>query len=191
MLSLLGCGPSPPSANSATTHDLAECSGPSIDRLQHWLASGEGPTVPQKGSLLNEEDNSYVARATFTSNDEWHVLVIWLGNEFGASVDLKVSPGFTLSYSATSDFYIQLRPAFEWNGGHKWHLSVPSTGGQRVTSFFPFQASTWKKVDALGTPPHTLAEAQADASGLVVVGNTQNTLAFFSLRIDGFSPPCL
>jgi hypothetical protein len=169
---------------------LEECDTPSIDRLQQWLASGEGPTVPTTGSLLESDGmGGHVAKAEFTSASEWHVLVIWLANEFDASVDLSASSGFTLTYSATSDFYIQLRPGFEWSGGAKWHMPIPSTGGQTVTATFPFSADVWQ--ERLGTPPHTFEAALADARGLVPVGNSVNELTFSGLHIHGFEPPCL
>lgn len=177
-------------AGSGGLPTLEECATPSIDRLQQWIASGEGPTEPATGTLLVEKDGGgYVAEATFTSGSEWHVLVVWLGNEFGASIDLTASAGFTLTYSSTADFFIQLRPAAEWSGGAKWHMPIPSSSGQVVTQTFPFEAAQW--TEKLGTPPHTFEEALADASGFVIVGNTINDLTFHGLRIDGFEPPCL
>jgi hypothetical protein len=133
-------------------------------------------------------DAGYVAQAEFTK-PEWHVLVILLGNKFDASVDLSASSGFMLTYSSTADFYIQLRPAAYWSGGDKWHMPIPGTQGQVVTSFFPFDASAWQ--ERLGTPSHTFAEAQANARGMVVVGNQPNLLSFYGLRIDGYVPECL
>ncbi|GEM_PF-3560967 len=170
---------------------VENCPGVSIDRYQQWLASGEGPTVPATGSLLRQESDSTIARASFTQDNQWHVLAIWLGNEFGASVNLTLSKGFSLTYSATNDFYIQLRPAVQWSGGAKWHLLIPSTAGQSTTTFFPFEAAQWIKLTALGEPPHTFEEALADASGLVVVGNTKNEISFSGLRVDTYEPPCL
>lgn len=167
---------------------VVECTAPSIDRLREWLASGEGPTTPATGSLLVAEGDSYVARAAFTSASEWHVLAIWFGNEFGATIDLSDSSGFTLTYSATADFYFQLRPAAQWSGGDKWHMPIPSTAGQVVTTFFPFESSEW--TERLGTPPHSFLEALSDASGFAVVGNSQNELSFYGLQIDGFTPDC-
>jgi hypothetical protein len=139
--------------------------------------------------LQADGEGGYIAQATFTSSNEWHVLVIWLANEFEASVDLSGSSGFTLTYSATADFYIQLRPAFEWSGGAKWHMPIPSSGGQVVTHTFAFDASDWE--ERLGAVPHTFEAALADARGLVPVGNSQNEISFHSLRIDGYEPPCL
>lgn len=170
-------------------NSVDECDTPSINRYQKWLASGEGPTLPQTGDLLVSSGDGFAAEATFTTDNQWHVLAIWLGNEFGASVDLSASQGFTLTYSATADFYIQLRPAAEWSGGSKWHLPIPSTEGALVTTEFSFEAAEW--TERLGPPPHSFEDALGDASGFVVVGNKENALKFTSLSVDGYEPPCL
>jgi hypothetical protein len=167
-----------------------ECATPSIDRLQQWLASGEGTTVPATGSLLVSEGGKYAAKVTFV-NAEWHVIVVWLANQFEAQVDLSRSAGFRLTYSATDDLYVQLRPASHWSGGDKWLTLVPSTGGQLVTRFFSFSAASWTTLPELGTPSYSFASALGEARGLVFVGKTANVLDFRGLRIDGYQPPCL
>jgi hypothetical protein len=169
---------------------LQECATPSIDRLQQWLASGEGTTVPANGSLLVPEGGKYAARVTFV-NAEWHVIVVWLANQFEAQVDLSTSSGFWLTYSATDDLYVQLRPASHWSGGDKWLTRIPSTGGQLVTSFFSFSPDTWTTLPELGAPSYSFASALGEARGLVFVGKTANTLDFRGLRFDGYEPPCL
>src|SRR5882757_2919735 len=110
VLSLIGAG-----AASASPTGGCECATPSIDRYQQWLASGEGTTVPATGSLLVREGHQYAAKVTFL-NAEWHVAVLWLGNQFEAQADLSKSAGFWLTYSATEDLYVQLRPASNWSG---------------------------------------------------------------------------
>jgi hypothetical protein len=167
-----------------------ECATPSIDRLQQWLASGEGTTVPATGSLLVPEGNRYAAKVTFL-NAEWHVAVVWLGNQFEAQEDLSRSQGFWLTYTATDDLYVQLRPASRWSGGDKWLTRVPSTGGKLVTKFFSFSPDAWTSLPELGTPPYSFASALIEARGLVFVGKTPNQLEFRGLRIDGYQPPCL
>jgi hypothetical protein len=183
---------------------LHECATPSIDRLQQWLASGEGTTVPATGSLLvpartghdggprngHPKNVEYAARVTFV-NAEWHVIVVWLANQFEAQVDLSTSSGFWLTYSATDDLYVQLRPASHWSGGDKWLTRIPSTGGQLVTSFFSFSPDTWTTLPELGAPSYSFASALGEARGLVFVGKTANTLDFRGLRFDGYEPPCL
>jgi len=167
-----------------------ECATPSIDRLQQWLASGEGTTVPATGSLLVPVRKDYVAKVTLL-NAEWHVVVVWLGNQFEAQADLSQSRGFRLTYSATEDLYLQLRPASHWSGGDKWVTLVPSTHGRMVSRFFSFRPDAWTSLPELGTPAYSLASALPEARGFVFVGKTANKLEFRSLRIDGYVPPCL
>ncbi|GAA2991703.1 hypothetical protein [Actinokineospora diospyrosa] len=166
-----------------------ECAGPSIDRYQQWLASGEGTTVPATGSLLVREGRGYAAKVAFL-REEWHVVVVWLGNQFEARADLSASSGFWLTYSATDDLYLQLRPASHWSGGDKWLTKVPATGGKRVTAFFSFAADSWTWLPELGQPSYSFASALAEARGFVFVGKTANKLDFRGLRIDGYQPPC-
>jgi hypothetical protein len=167
-----------------------ECATPSIDRLQQWLASGEGTTVPATGNLLVQEGNRYTAKIDFL-NAEWHVAVVWLGNQFEAQADLSRSAGFWLTYRATDDLYVQLRPASHWSGGDKWLTLVPSTHGRLVTRFFSFRPRAWTSLPELGTPSYSFASALTEARGLVFVGKTPNRLEFRGLRIDGYRPPCL
>jgi hypothetical protein len=166
-----------------------ECATPSIDRLQQWLASGEGTSVPATGSLLVRQGNHYAAKVTLL-NAEWHVIVVWLGNQFEAQADLSRSAGFWMTYSATDDLYVQLRPASHWSGGDKWLTRVPSTGGKLVRRFFGFSPRNWTSLPELGTPAYSFASALTEARGLVFVGKTPNTLDFRGLRIDGYRPPC-
>jgi hypothetical protein len=177
-------------APSHPSHPGGECATPSIDRLQQWLASGEGTTVPATGSLLVRQGHRYAAEVTFL-NAEWHVAVVWLGNQFEAQADLSRSAGFWLTYSATDDLYVQLRPASHWSGGDKWLTLVPSTGGKLVTKFFGFAPRKWTSLPELGTPSYSFASALAEARGLVFVGKTPNRLVFRGLRVDGYRPPCL
>ncbi|WP_370949433.1 hypothetical protein AB5J62_18335 [Amycolatopsis sp. cg5] len=174
----------------ATASPDCECSTPSIDRLQQWIASGEGATVPATGSLLVRERDRYAAKVTFVGA-EWHVVVVWLGNQFEAQADLSKSSGFWMTYSATDDVYLQLRPASHWSGGDKWLTLVPSTGGKRVTKFFSFAPAKWTFLPELGKPAYSFASALTEARGFVFVGKTPNKLDFRGLRIDGYRPPCL
>ncbi|MEA5360609.1 hypothetical protein VA596_13760 [Amycolatopsis sp., V23-08] len=182
VMSLVGAGTASASA--------CECATPSIDRYQQWLASGEGTTVPATGSLLVREGRQYAAKVTFL-NAEWHVAVLWLGNQFEAQADLSKSAGFRLTYSATDDLYVQLRPASHWSGGDKWLTLVPSTHGKLVTRWFSFAPRAWTSLPELGTPTYSFASALTEARGLVFVGKTPNRLDFRGLRVDGYRPPCL
>ncbi|MCS7475684.1 hypothetical protein ACFFQW_35375 [Umezawaea endophytica] len=172
-----------------------ECRTPSIDRFQQWLASGEGATVPATGSLLTpvregHGRTGYTARVSFL-NAEWHVVVLWLANQFEAQVDLSRSAGFRLTYSATDDVYLQLRPASHWSGGDKWLTLVPSTGGRTVTRFFSFRPEAWTTLPELGKPTYSFDSALREARGFVFVGKTANELEFRGLRVHGYRPPCL
>ena len=186
LVCLLGPGVTAP----ATAAPSCECDTPSIDRLQQWLASGEGTTVPATGSLLVPERHGYAAKVTFL-NAEWHVVVVWLGNKFEAQADLSKSRGFWLTYSATEDLYVQLRPASHWSGGNKWLTKVPSTRGKIVRTWFSFAPGNWTTLPELGKPDYSLAAALKEARGLVFVGKTANRIDFRGLRIDGYRPPCL
>ena len=175
----------------ATAANGRECATPSIDRLQQWLASGEGVTEPAIGSILvPRRHHGHTAKIKFLAND-WHVMVVWLGNKFEAEADLSRSKGFWLTYRATADLHVQLRPASDWSGGDKWATPIPSTHGKLVRKFFSFKADNWTTLPELGAPDYPLSEALDDARGLVFVGKTPNELEFQGLRIDGYRPPCV
>ena len=164
--------------------------GLAVSRLQKWTAS-EGTMQPSNGeSILTKEGNDPIAKVDFIGND-WHVVPIWLKNQFDAEVDLSKSKGMTLIYSATADLYVQMRPSFEWSGGNKYLAKLPSTGGSYKTLFIDFQATSWTTLDALGKPSYSWAETIQKARGLVLVGHLAGTMKFKSLVIDGYEPPCL
>lgn len=177
-------------ASGTENRPACECTTPSIDRYQQWLASGEGTTVPATGSLLVRQGGGYAAKVSFL-NAEWHVIVVWLGNQFEAQADLSKSAGFWLTYSATEDLYVQLRPASHWSGGDKWLTLVPSTGGKLVRRFFSLAPDKWTWLPELGQPSYSFGSALGEARGLVFVGKTANSLDFRGLKIDGYTPPCL
>lgn len=179
------------STGTATALPGRECATPSIDRLQQWLASGEGATKPATGSILVPRNrHQYTAEIKFLA-DDWHVMVVWLGNKFEAQADLAKSRGFWMTYRATDDLYVQLRPASHWSGGDKWVTKIPSSNGKLVRKFFSFNPDNWTTLPELGKPAYPLAEALDDARGLVFVGKTPNELEFQGLKIDGYRPPCV
>ncbi|WP_051174086.1 hypothetical protein [Amycolatopsis orientalis] len=190
LISLVGAGATANASGGRPSRHGCECATPSIDRLQQWLASGEGTTVPATGSLLVRERGGYAAKVDFL-NAEWHVIVVWLGNRFEAQADLSKSAGFWMTYSATDDLYVQLRPASHWSGGDKWLTKVPSTGGKLTKRFFSFAPSAWTTLPELGEPSYSFASALTEARGLVFVGKTPNRLDFRGLAIDRYRPPCL
>jgi hypothetical protein len=170
--------------------ELSECpDDPSIDRLTSWLASGEGATQPATGSILVEEEGDHVGRIEFVGN-EWHVVPVLTRNRFDDQADFGSARGFWLTYSATSSFYVQLRPGFAWDGGDKYLTAIASTGGDVKTQFFSFEPESWTTLSALGTPDYPFSDALAAVRGFVFVGETPNVIAFHGLRVDGYEPPC-
>ncbi|WP_425435631.1 hypothetical protein [Lentzea kentuckyensis] len=179
------------STTTANASRGSECRTPSIDRLQQWIASGEGATEPATGSILVPRNrHDYAAKIKFLA-DDWAVMVVWLGNRFEAQADLTKSHGFWMTYRATDDLYVQLRPASHWSGGDKWVTKIPSTRGRLVKRFFSFNPDKWTTLPELGKPAYPLAEALDDARGLVFVGRTKNDLEFQGLKIDGYRPSCV
>jgi len=168
---------------------IAECAKPSVDRLEVWTSSGpaEGTTIPPTGKLVIMEGAVYVAKVQFL-NVEWHVCPVYLGNQFNANANLSASSGFLLTYSSTSDMYVQARPTSHWSGGDQWATLIPSTGGVKKSQFFSFDPAKWKSL--FGTPTWTLADTLKEVLGFVFVGQTPNTITFYGLRFDGYVPPC-
>jgi hypothetical protein len=175
-------------ASGDAEEKLMECPKPSIDRITAWNATGEGTTKPMSGSLLVKEGDHYVAKQEFVGGG-WHVLEVFIGNTFEFSVDLSKSTGFTLTYSSTNDLWLQLRPAFHYDGGAQWVTKIPSTGGQMMKQTFSFDPSKWVTID-LGKPSWTYDMARKAARGFLFVGDKPNLIAFYGLRIDGYVPMC-
>lgn len=165
---------------------IEECATPSVDRLTQWTR-GEGVFAPASGSLLMKEGADYVAKIQFVGSD-WHVLPVLIANKFDVSVDLSKSAGFTLTYSATSDMHVQLRSKSHWSGGDQYAIDIPSTGGAVQTKTFTFAEASWKSI--FGPPALSFADTLKEGMGFVFVGNSENTIAFSGLRIDGYVPPC-
>jgi hypothetical protein len=167
---------------------LEECQGKaSIDRLTSWNASGEGLTVPATGTILVQEGSEYVGKVQFVGA-EWHVIPVLIANQFGQTVDLTNASGITLTYSATADLHVQLRSESHWDGGNQYATAIPSTGGSKETRFFSFAPAGWASL--FGAPALSYADTLQEGMGLVFVGNSENTVVFYGLRIDGYTPPC-
>jgi hypothetical protein len=167
----------------------SSCAKPNIDDYTQWIATSEGQMIPASGSILVKEGAAWAGKVEFVGGG-WHVLVMYTANKYEAQSDLGRSKGFTLTYSATSDFYVQLRPAQYWSGGDKWVTLLPSTGGQRTTRFFSFAPESWTTLAALGKPNYPLATALAQVRGFVFVGNGPNKITFHALDVDGYRPVC-
>lgn len=181
-----------PSTGEPTTQEpkkLVECTNKlSVGRIHQWHATNEGTMIPQDGLIVVKDGDHNVAKVEFVG-EGWHVVPVWLKNAYEAEVDLSKSKNFTITYSATAELYVQLRPSFAWSGGDKWAAKLPSTNGQSKTLVVSFEdAAMWTA--PLGQPPHTLNEARAKARGFVFVGNKPTKFAVTSLLIDGYEPPC-
>ncbi|RYZ59222.1 MAG: hypothetical protein EOP07_04665 [Proteobacteria bacterium] len=169
---------------------VEECTSKlSVGRIYQWIATSEGQMIPSSGTIVVKENGKNVAKVKFIGN-EWHVLPTWLKNTYEAEVDLSASKGFTLTYSATADLYLQLRPSFAWSGGDKYLVKIPSTAGVSKSLTVDFKEASWTTLDSLGKPAYPLAMAVKQARGFVFVGNVPNEFAVTGLAIDGYSPPC-
>ena len=168
---------------------LQECtSAPSIDRITMWTASNGECTCTPVGNILTKDGSANVAKVTFMGTD-WHVVPVLITNKFGTTADLSAAPGITLTYSASAALHVQMRAGEpNWSGGDKWAADIPSTNGLKQTLFIPFDPSKWASL--FDAPKITFAETQAKVQGLVFVGNTDNTVTFYGLRIQGFEPTC-
>jgi hypothetical protein len=167
---------------------IEECKTvPSVDRFTQWVASGEGLTEPKNGSILVKEGDEYVAKVRFVGT-EWHVVPVYIANQFGVATDLSQAQGITLTYSATSELHVQLRTKSHWSGGDQYATTIPATNGQKQTRVFSLDAAEWASL--FGAPALTYAESLKEGMGLVFVGNSENDVVFYGLRIDGFTPPC-
>jgi hypothetical protein len=113
---------------------------------------------------------------------------VYIANAYGKTADLTQASGFTLTYSATSDLHVQLRSLSHWSGGDQYATDIPSTGGQKKTTFFSFAPAGWNSL--FGQPVLSYADTLKEGMGLVFVGNSENMIEFDGLRIDGFAPPC-
>lgn len=167
---------------------IEECTGtPSVDRFTQWVASGEGLTEPATGTIVTMQGGEYVAKVHFVGS-EWHVIPVYVANKFGDTADLSTSKGITLTYSATAELHLQLRSETKWSGGDQYATTIASTNGQKETRFFSFEAAGWQSL--FGTPELSWADTLKEGMGLVFVGNSENDVVFYGMRIDGWTPPC-
>jgi hypothetical protein len=167
---------------------IQECMGtPSVDRFTQWIASGEGTTVPAKGSILVMDAGEYVAKVEMVGAG-WHVVPVYIKNKFGEALDLSASSGITLTYSATAELHVQLRSKSHWSGGQQYATTIPATGGKKETRFFSFAEPGWKSL--FGPPALSYADTLKEGMGLVFVGDGPNSVVFYGMRIDGYTPPC-
>ncbi|HVR62270.1 MAG TPA: hypothetical protein VMU50_10250 [Polyangia bacterium] len=170
----------------------APCKIPSIDHLAHWYVASEAKAVttpPIGSSILVTEGDHQVGKVAFAGGG-WHIVAVWVTNSLMSQADLSNSTGFTLTYSATADLWVQLREVANYNGGAHFVAVLPSTGGQLRTVFVPFTPDHWITLPSLGKPTVTFAEAIAQVRGLFFIDDAANTLEFDRLSFDNFTPQC-
>lgn len=156
-----------------------------IDGLTQWIGASEGPCIPT-GNLLVQENGVTVAKVAFKSAPSWFVAPIYVGNAFGIAENLATTGNFTIAYTAESDFWIQMRSKSHWSGGSQWATKLAA--GQNITKTVSWgDTSAWET--PLGKPAQTLAQVLTEVQGMVMVGNTNNAVTVFSLKMPGFTPP--
>lgn len=170
------------------TGPITECSTPSLDRLQQWTAHAN--TTPGSGNLLVKEGARYVAKVSFPGGGAWSEVVVPVNNNETIPGDLSKSAGFTITYSATAEFWGQLRGTVQAHGGDQNVVRLPATAGNMSTLSFRFVQDDWTFVPGLGKPTVTLASVLPSAVFFDFVGNTANTIAFYDLRFDNYLPQC-
>jgi hypothetical protein len=168
---------------------ISECPGASLDRLQKWLAHALVTGAAPDSSILVADGGRQVARAQFPGGN-WSEVVVLLGNTTDAAIDLSKSRGFTISYSATADLWIEFRGTVQLHGGDQHAVKLPATAGMVTSKFVPFDATAWTFVPELGKPTVAFADVLRTANMFDIVGNTANTVSFTGLRFDGYVPAC-
>jgi hypothetical protein len=130
-----------------------------------------------------------VAKVSFPGGT-WSEVVVPVNNDESIPGDLSKSAGFTITYSATSDFWAQLRGMVQPHGGDQNVVKLPATGGNMSTLSFRFVQADWTYVPALGKPTVTLASVLPTALFFDFAGNTANAVTFYGLRFDNYLPQC-
>ena len=160
--------------------------GPSLGRLQLFRAHAN--TVPATGNLLVREGERYVAKVRFTGAN-WSEVVVPLANNEARAADLSQSAGFTISYSATAELWVQIRGTVQPHGGDQHVVRLAPTGGQVQTRSFRFVPEEWTQ--RLGPPRVTLADVVKSAIMFNFIGIAANDVTVTSLRFDSYAPMCL
>ena len=177
-------------ADAAPVPPLAACAKPSVDHLEIWTAHG-GSLRPAVGcNLLIKEGERHYMKVEFLPGGEWHEIVVPIANSLAKKADLSASKGFTITYSATADLWVQLRPLSHPHGGEQHTAKLPATGGMMQELFVPFAPASWGML--LGTPTFPFADAVRDANFFDFVGPpaSANVFVVRGLRFDGYVPPC-
>jgi hypothetical protein len=161
-----------------------------VDHLEVWRAHG-GSLRPAVGStILTQDAGKTIAKVEFLPGSAYHEIVVPVMNDQTKKVDLTTSAGMTITYSATADLHVQLRPLSYAHGGAQWTAKLPGTGGMTKELFVPFTQPTWGML--LGPPPFPFSQALRDANFFNFIGpeSSANTITIRGLRFDKHVPPC-
>jgi len=177
-------------ADTVPAPPLAACAKPSVDHLEIWTAHGGSLRPGVGGNLLIKEGDRHYMKVEFLPGGAWHEIVVPIANSLDKKADLSASKGFTLTYSATAELWVQLRPLTHAHGGEQHTIKIPSTGGMVRELFVPFAPESWGML--LGEPTFPFAEAVREANffNFVAPPASANTFVVRGLRFDGYVPPC-
>jgi hypothetical protein len=164
-----------------------ECATPSIGRLQQWTAHAN--TIPATGSLLVKQGERFVAKVRFMGG-VWSEVVMPPSNSLATVADLSKSAGFTITYSASADLWVQVRGSVQPHGGDQHVVRLPATAGKSETLSVRFSPDQWTFLPALGKPRVALSDVLKSVTILNFVGNTANDVTFHDLRFDNHLPMC-
>jgi hypothetical protein len=170
---------------------LIECAAaPSVGRLQLWTAHGNVVPGPPANLLVKVGDRQ-VAKARFTAvaQPSWSEAVVFLTNAAEASKDLRTSAGFTITYSAVADLWVQLRGTVQRDGGDQHVALLPATRGAVAKHSIRFAPQDWTFLPGLGKPRQPFAEVLRTAVLFNFLGQT-NDVVIHDLRFDNYVPAC-
>ena len=117
-------------------------------------------------------------------------MVVLVANSATGQADLTKFGGMTITYSATAEVYMQLRPATKEHGGDQHIVKLPSTNGMFATKYYPFTSDSWTFHPELGKPTFPLETALKTARLLDFVSPRAVTFVVQSLRFGEYAPPC-
>ena len=176
---------------STEQHQLPQAN---VSGFQYFIpGEGEG-LVTFNLPAYHDGNRTHIAHMTFGDSTTWNVGAMRLANTpdyLDSNVDLteKGSRSVQFDYRATSDFYVQLRPADKkyWNGGEQWSLKLPATGGLRQTFVALLDGKIWSDFP-FGEPKTTFEWVLSRAGSFVFVGNTLNEVTFYDIAIESYFP---
>jgi len=169
---------------------LPACPKASVDHLEIWTAHGGSLRPPTGSNLLIKDGDRHYMKVEFLPGSQWHEAVVPVANSLSRKADLSASKGFTITYSATADVWLQLRPLTHPHGGEQHTFKLPATGGMVQDLFVPFAPEAWGML--LGNPTFPFAEAVREANffNFIAPPASANVIVVRGLRFDGYVPSC-